>query len=225
MADLSDHLPLEGYDDVSPEEMAKRAADFYAMMKNRRTVRHFSDKPVPHSVIENAIKTAGTAPSGANKQPWHFVAISAADLKSKIRGAAEIEEREFYGGKAGESWLKDLEKFGTDANKPFLETAPYLIVIFKELYELDEDGDKHKNYYLQESIGIATGFLIAALHNAGLATLTHTPSPMGFLREILGRPNNEKAMMVLVAGYPANDAVVPPLTKKPLEEIASWFED
>lgn len=225
MADLSDHVPLDGYDDISDQEMEERATNFFALMARRRTIRHFSDKPVPHSVIANAIRTAGTAPSGANKQPWHFVAISSADLKSKIRAAAEEEERAFYGGKASERWLKDLEKFGTDADKPFLEIAPWLIVVFKELYEKSNDGEKHNNYYVNESVGIATGFLIASLHNAGLATLTHTPSPMGFLREILGRPTNEKSVMLLVAGHPADDAVVPQITKKPLEEISSWMTD
>lgn len=225
MTDLSDHLPLEGYDAISSDEMEKRTAEFYQMMRKRRTVRHFSDKPVPRSIIENAIKTAGTAPSGANKQPWHFVPINAAELKHKIREAAEEEERAFYGGKASDRWLKDLEQFATDANKPFLETAPWLIVIFKELYERTDDGEKRNNYYVSESVGIATGFLIAALHNAGLATLTHTPSPMGFLGDILGRPSNEKAVILLVAGYPGDDAVVPAITKKPLEEISTWFED
>ena len=162
MADISDHIPLEGYENISNEEMEKRASDFYTLMKKRRTVRHFSDKPVPDGVIANAIHTAGTAPSGANKQPWHFVPVGASDLKSKIRHAAEEEERAFYGGKAGDSWLKDLEQFGTDAHKPFLETAPWLIVIFKEIYELKEGDEKHKNYYVNESVGIATGFLIAA---------------------------------------------------------------
>ena len=225
MADISDHIPLEGYEDIPDEEMKKQAADFYDLMRRRRTVRHFSDKPVSRSIIADAIKAAGTAPSGANKQPWHFVAISAADLKSKIRQAAEEEERAFYGGKASERWLNDLEQFGTDANKPFLETAPWLIVIFKELYELTDGGEKQNNYYVNESVGIATGFLIAALHTAGLATLTHTPSPMGFLREILGRPKNEKAEMLLVVGHPTDDAVVPKITKKPLAEISTWIED
>lgn len=224
MADISDHIPLEGYENISNEEMEKRASDFYTLMKKRRTVRHFSDKPVPDGVIANAIRTAGTAPSGANKQPWHFVPVGASDLKGKIRQAAEEEERAFYGGKASDSWLKDLEQFGTDAHKPFLETAPWLIVIFKEIYELKEGDEKHKNYYVNESVGIATGFLIAALHNAGLATLTHTPSPMGFLREILGRPVNEKAVMLLVVGHPAEDAVVPEITKKSLQDISTWFE-
>ncbi len=225
MTDLSDHVPLQGYEDISGEEMEKRTADFYSMMLKRRTVRQFSDKAVPHSVIADAIKAAGTAPSGANKQPWHFAAISATELKSKIREAAEQEEKAFYDGKASERWLKDLEQFGTEANKPFLEIAPWLIVIFKQTYELNGDGEKHNNYYVSESVGIATGFLIAALHNAGLATLTHTPSPMGFLGDILGRPKNERAVILLVAGYPAEDAVVPEITKKPLEEISSWFED
>ena len=225
MTDSTDHLPLEGYSDIPDEEMEQRAANFYTLMRKRRTVRHFSDKAVPRQVIADAIKAAGTAPSGANKQPWHFVAINAADLQSKIRHAAETEERAFYGGKASDRWLKDLEQFGTDANKPFLETAPWLIVIFKETYELKEDGEKHNNYYVSESVGIATGFLIAALHNAGLATLTHTPSPMGFLREILGRPVNEKAVILLVVGHPADDAVVPAITKKPLEGISTWFEE
>ena len=224
MADLSDHIPLKGYEKISNDNMKKRASDFYALMKKRRTVRHFSDQSVARAIIEDAIRTAGTAPSGANKQPWHFVPISAADLKSKIRQAAEEEERAFYGGKAGDSWLKDLEQFGTDANKPFLETAPWLIVIFKEIYELKDGDEKHKNYYVNESVGIATGLLIAALHSAGLATLTHTPSPMGFLRDLLGRPANEKAVMLLVVGHPDKDAVVPEITKKPLDDISTWFE-
>jgi len=225
MTDLSDHIPLEGYPLISDTEMETTAKDFYDLMRKRRTVRHFSNRAVPRSVIENAIKAAGTAPSGANKQPWHFVAVSAPDIKHKIRLAAEEEERAFYGGKASERWLKDLEQFGTDANKPFLETAPWLIIVFKETYGVKEDGEKQNNYYVSESVGIAMGLLIAALHSSGLATLTHTPSPMGFLREILGRPINEKAVLLLVAGHPGEDAVVPDISKKSLDEISSWQTD
>lgn len=208
----------------SEDEMRRRAADFFDLMCRRRTVREFSDKPVPREVIENAILTAGRAPSGANKQPWHFAVISNPDVKSRLRTVAEEEEREFYGGRATPEWLQDLEPFGTDAHKPFLEVAPWLIAVFRQSYGIDEEtGEKTKNYYVHESAGLAAGFLIAALHNAGLATLTHTPSPMGFLNEVCGRPKNEHATMLIVAGYPADNVQVPDIDKKPLDEISSWI--
>lgn len=215
-------IPLEPMPDYSNEEMQERAGEFLTEVRRRRTVRDFSDRPVPRAVIEQCIAAAGTAPSGANMQPWHFAVVGDPDTKRRIREAAEEEERAFYGGKAGDDWLEALAPLGTDANKPFLETAPWLIVVFQQNYGLDPEGERVKHYYVQESVGIATGFLIAALHHCGLATLTHTPSPMKFLREILGRPVNERAIMILVAGHPAADATVPAITKKPLSEIASF---
>jgi nitroreductase len=201
--------------------MQARASTFYDEMR-RRTVREFSDRPVPRSVIEACLRTAGTAPSGANQQPWHFVAVSDPAVKSHIRQAAEAEEREFYERRASQEWLDALAPLGTDAHKPFLEIAPYLIAIFAQTYGMGADGGKIKHYYVTESVGIATGLLIAALHHAGLATLTHTPSPMGFLNEILGRPANERPFLLLVVGYPAENAQVPAITKKALEEIATF---
>ncbi len=215
-------IPLEPMPERSGEEMQQRADTFLAEIRRRRTVRDYSDRPVPRAVIEQCIAAAGTAPSGANMQPWHFAVVGDPETKRRIREAAEEEERAFYGGKAGNDWLEALAPLGTDANKPFLETAPWLIVVFQQNYGLGPDGERVKHYYVQESVGIATGFLIAALHRCGLATLTHTPSPMKFLREILGRPVNERAVMILVAGHPAPDATVPAITKKPLTEIASF---
>jgi len=203
--------------------MFQRAADFYADIRCRRTVRDFSDRPVPREIIENCLRAAGTAPNGANLQPWQFVVITDPNIKREIRVAAEIEEREFYEHRAPPDWLDALEPLETDWKKPFLEIAPYLIAIFYKNYDLLPDGRKVKNYYAQESVGIATGFLIAALHHAGLATLTHTPSPMAFLNKILHRPKNEHPFLLLVVGYPANDAQVPNITKKPLEEIAVFI--
>jgi nitroreductase len=214
--------PLTGYVDYSSEEMAARAAAFYADIRRRRTVRDYSDRPVPREVIEQCLLAAGRAPSGANLQPWHFAVVSNPAVKRQIREAAEAEEREFYSGRAPQEWLDALAPLGTDEHKPFLETAPYLIAIFAQSYGLLPDGRKVKNYYVQESVGIATGFLIAALHNAGLATLTHTPSPMGFLNEVLGRPPNERPFLLLVVGHPAEDAQVPIINKKPLSEIATF---
>jgi len=203
--------------------MQRRASDFFIEMKRRRTVRDFSDRPVPHDVIENCIRTAGTAPSGANQQPWHFVVVSDPEIKYQIRLAAEEEERAFYSGRAPEEWRETLAHLGTDANKPFLETAPSLIIIFAESYGINEQGEKVKNYYASESVGIATGMLISALHHAGLATLTHTPSPMSFLSTILERPTNERPFLILVVGYPQEDAKVPVIIKKPLEDIATFL--
>lgn len=202
--------------------MLERARRFRALMEKRRTVRDFSARPVPRSLIEDCVMTAATAPSGANQQPWTFVCISDAETKSRIRAAAEEEERTFYAGRAGEEWLDALAILGTDENKPFLETAPWLIAIFGQRYGVDTQGGRHKHYYMPESVGIACGFLIAALHNAGLATLTHTPSPMGFLNEICGRPEHERALILLVAGYPDEKAVVPDITRKGAEEVVVW---
>lgn len=205
-------------------EMLARAREFRSLMKRRRTVRDFSDRPVPRQIIEDAVMTAASAPSGANQQPWTFVCISDAAVKSKIRAAAEEEEREFYkGGKTPAEWLDALSPLGTDEHKPFLDVAPWLIVIFGQRYGVAPDGSHVKHYYVPESVGIAMGFLIASLHNAGLATLTHTPSPMGFLNEICGRPANEKPYVLLVAGYPAQDCKVPVIEKKKLEEVSAFI--
>lgn len=216
-------IPLPNYTEHPPQEMLERATAFYEMIKSRRTVREFSERPVDQKIIEQCLLAAGTAPNGANKQPWHFAVISDQEIKSKIREAAEEEEREFYHRRAPEDWLEDLHPFGTDEHKPFLEKAPYLIGIFAQSYHLGESGEKEKHYYVKESVGIATGMLITALHNAGLATLTHTPSPMGFLNEIMQRPSHEKAFLLLVVGYPEDGVQVPDITKKPLKEIASFL--
>jgi iodotyrosine deiodinase len=216
-------LPLTNWHEFQPDEMLRRAAEFRQQMQRRRTVRYFSDREVPREIIEDCLLAAGTAPSGANLQPWHFVVVSDPAIKQRIRVEAEKEEREFYTRKAPQEWLDALAPLGTDANKPFLETAPYLVVIFSQSYGVLADGRKVKNYYVQESVGIATGMLITAVHNAGLVSLTHTPSPMGFLNEILGRPANEKPFLILVVGYPAENAVVPDIGKKPLEEIATFL--
>ena len=206
----------------SDDELLSRSREFRDEMRARRTVRHFSDRPIGRDVIDNCLLVAGAAPSGANLQPWHFAVVSDARVKRRIREDAEKEEREFYDGRAPQEWLDALAPLGTDANKPFLETAPYLIAIFAQAYGVLPDGRKVKNYYVQESVGIATGMLIAALHHAGLASLTHTPSPMGFLNEILSRPPNERPFLLLVVGHPADAAVVPDIGKKPLAEIASF---
>jgi len=218
-------VPLPDYQEVSLEEMRKRAQDFYDEIRRRHTVREYTCRPVPRDLIETCLRAAGTAPSGANHQPWHFVAICDPEMKKKIREAAEQEERDFYSGRAGEEWLSALEPIGTDANKPFLEVAQWLIAIFGERKSHDGKGRDRKNYYVPESVGIATGFLLMALHRVGLATLTHTPSPMKFLNGLLGRPETDKPYILLVVGYPAKDAKVPKhaLIKKPLEEIATFF--
>ena len=212
-------IPLTGYREHAPEEMLERAGEFRAEMQRRRTVRHFSNRPVDRRVIEECVLAAGTAPNGANLQPWHFVVVADAEAKRRIREGAEVEEREFYTRRAPQEWLDALAPLGTDEHKPFLESAPYLIAIFSQRYGIAENGNRVKHYYAPESTGIATGILITALHRAGLATLTHTPSPMGFLNEILGRPANERPFLLLVVGYPADDAVIPDITKKPLDEI------
>tara|TARA_E500000178_G_scaffold342809_1_gene388591 strand:- start:3247 stop:3975 length:729 start_codon:yes stop_codon:yes gene_type:complete len=221
-----DPIPLDAPPTLDDSLMAERADEIFEQLAKRRSVRHFSDKPVPREVIETCIRIAGSAPSGANHQPWHFACVSDPEIKRQIRIAAEQEERAFYGGKAGDNWLDDLSGLGTDADKPFLEIAPWLIAIFAERYGYDSDGNKQKNYYVPESVGIATGLLINALHQLGLVTLTHTPSPMKFLGEILGRPSNERAMILLVVGHPADDAQVPraATVKKPLEQIATFFD-
>jgi nitroreductase len=216
-------IPLQGYVEYAPEEMVRRAQDFYNLMRRRRTVREFSDKPVPREVIENCLKTAGTAPNGANLQPWHFVVVTDPQVKRAIREGAEAEEREFYERRATPEWLEALAPLGTDAHKPFLETAPCLIAIFAQSYGIGEAGQKVHHYYVQESVGIATGLLVAAVHNAGLVSLTHTPSPMGFLNEILKRPKNERPFLLLVVGYPVKDVTVPIIDKKSLEEIATFI--
>lgn len=218
----TNQTPLATYQSYPLLEMQARANAFYDEMRRRRTVRDFSERPVPRSVIEACLRTAGTAPSGANQQPWHFVVVSDSAVKARIRQAAEAEEREFYERRASQEWLDALAPLGTDAHKPFLEVAPYLIAIFAQTYGMGADGGKIKHYYVTESVGIATGLLIAALHHAGLVTLTHTPSPMGFLNEILGRPTNERPFLLLVVGYPAENAQVPTITKKALEEIATF---
>lgn len=214
--------PLFGYQRMPAPAMQLAASENLSRMKRRRTVREFSPEPLPESVIENCLRAAGTAPSGANLQPWHFAVVRDPAIKQQIRVAAEAEEREFYEQRAPQEWLDALAPLGTDASKPFLETAPCLIVVFAKAYELLPDGRRVKNYYVSESVGIATGFLIQALHQAGLATLTHTPSPMAFLNEILVRPPNERPTILLVVGFPADSARVPKITKKSLEEIASF---
>lgn len=206
-----------------PGEMRERSRQFFELMRRRRTVRDFSERPVAVEIIEDCLRTAGTAPSGANRQPWHFAVVSDPAMKREIREDAEEEEREFYQRRAPQDWLDALAPLGTDEHKPFLESAPYLIVIFGQKFEVDAQGNKHKNYYVPESVGIATGLLIAALHNAGLATLTHTPSPMKFLNQILHRPATEKPAMILVVGYPTEDAEVPDISRKSLTDIASFL--
>ncbi len=213
-------LPFQKY---TPAEMAQRAAEFCKEMQRRRTVRDFSARPVDPEIIADCIRTAGTAPNGANLQPWHFVVVSDPTVKRQIREGAEAEEHEFYTRRATDEWLEVLAPLGTDEHKPFLETAPYLIVIFGLTHTILPDGRKIKNYYVSESVGIATGMLIAALHHAGLATLTHTPSPMGFLNKILSRPSIERPFVVLVTGYPAEGAQVPDIQRKPFSEIASFI--
>ncbi len=217
-------IPLPDYREYPVEEMRQRLNDFYTEVNRRRTVREFSDRPVPRDIIETALMAANTAPSGANLQPWHFVAVSGTATKRKIREAAEIEEREFYEHRATPEWLAALEPIGTDSNKPFLETAPYLIAVFLQKFGVLEDGRKVKHYYPTESTGLATGILITALHQAGLVCLTHTPSPMKFLNEILGRPKSERPFLLLVTGYPADDAEVPDINRKSLDEFTSFID-
>jgi len=216
-------IPFTKPIELSDADMLRRSAEYYIFMKSRRTIRNFSDEEVPQEVIDNCLLTASTAPSGANQQPWHFVVVRDASIKSKIRKSAEEEERNFYAGRAGNTWLEALEPLGTDAHKPFLERAPVLIAIFEQKYSVNEQGDKKKHYYAKESVGIATGMLIAALHHAGLVTLTHTPSPMNFLTKILKRPDGERPFLLLVVGHPAMGVEVPDIKKKDLNDISSQF--
>ena len=216
-------IPLPGYREYPPNEMLIRARNFADEMQRRRTVRDFSDRPVPRELIETCLSAAGSAPSGANQQPWHFVAVSDPEIKKRIREAAEVEEREFYAHRVPPEWLEVLRPLGTDENKPFLETAPWLIAVFISRFERLADGTKRKHYYTDESVGLATGLLLAAIHHAGLVALTHTPSPMKFLNRILGRPADlERPFLLLVVGYPAKEAMVPDIQRKPLGEIASF---
>ena len=215
------NIPLDQYREYSPAEMQQRAAAFYADVQRRRTVREFSNKPVQDNVIRDCLLAAGSAPSGANQQPWHFVVVTDPEVKHRIREGAEKEERAFYEHRAPDAWLDALSPLGTQWQKPFLDQAPCLIVIFAQKYGLDGKGDKVKHYYVKESVGIATGFLINALHHSGLVSLTYTPSPMDFLNRILQRPKNEKPFMILVAGYPEKGVTGPDISKKPLSEIAT----
>jgi nitroreductase len=217
-------VPLQTYEELPVEKMREAARAFLETMRRRRTVREFSDRPVPRDVIEDCLLAAGTAPNGANRQPWRFVVVGDAEIKARIRTEAEVEEKAFYSGKAPKEWIDALEHLGTDEHKPFLERAPWLIVIFAESYKVMADGTKAKNYYVTESVGIATGMLITALHHAGLVTLTHTPSPMKFLNDLLGRPANERPFLILVLGYPDAGATVPDITKKAIEDIAVFVE-
>jgi len=214
--------PLE-FVKYTPEQMLERSTAYYDEMARRRSVRHYSDRAVDRAIVENAIRTAGTAPSGAHKQPWHFALVGGLEVKRKIREAAEAEERESYENRMPQTWLDDLAPLGTDWHKPFLTTCPWLVVILAKTYGLEESGEKRKNYYVQESVGIAVGMLLAALHHAGLATLTHTPSPMGFLPEALGRPGNERAYMLVALGYPEEGCEVPQLERLPLESIMTSY--
>jgi nitroreductase len=220
-----DSSPLTDYIEYPVEEMRLRSENFYLDIKRRHSIRSFSDRPVPKEIIENCIKAAATAPSGANHQPWHFVAVHSSDIKKKIREQAEFHERGFYEGRAGKEWLGALKALGTDANKPYLENAPWLIAIFSQKKGGISSTEKNTNYYVHESVGIATGFLINALHTSGLVTLTHTPKPMSFLSKVCGRPENDRAYMLLITGYPSEDATVPQhaLVKKPLNEIATFL--
>ncbi len=218
-------IPLPDRAEMSDEEMQAAAEDFLTFMQKRHTVRDYTDRPVPRDVIERCIAAAGTAPSGANHQPWHFVAISKAEMKARVRAAAEEEEENFYAGGAGEEWLKALEPVGTNADKPHLTDAPWLIVVFAQRWGETKDGHRYKNYYVPESVGIACGFLLTALHHAGLVSLTHTPNPMRFLNEMCGRPASEKPIMIVAVGHPAEGATVPAVAKikKPLKDILTTF--
>ena len=215
-------IPLSQYRAFPVEDMQQRAREFHEHLKTRRTVREYSEREVPREIIKECLLTAGTAPSGANQQPWHFAVVADPAIKKTIREAAEEEERAFYSGRAPDEWLEALSHLGTDEHKPFLEIAPYLIVVFSQNHGVKSDGSTLKHYYVAESVGLATGMLIAAIHNAGLVSLTHTPSPMRFLNDILGRPSNERPFLILVVGYPADDVKVPKITKKTLDEIASF---
>jgi nitroreductase len=225
-----DFIMVEGFKHVryrqetyTKDIMQRRSNSFFEWLDKRRSVRQFTDKPVDAVVIENIIKAASTAPSGAHKQPWTFCVVQDQTIKSKIRVAAEEEERRSYSERMSESWIKDLKPLGTDSNKPFLEIAPYLIIVFKKPFEYDEGGNKCQNYYVNESVGLACGMLITAIHNAGLVTLTHTPSPMRFLEKILNRPDNERAFLLLPVGYAADEVYVPDIHRKTLSDVMEWY--
>ena len=222
---LIDNYPYISYSKpiLSDQEMLERTQSFYEKMDSRRSVREFSDRKVAREVIENVIKTASTAPSGAHKQPWTFCVVASDDIKKQIRLAAEEEERASYESRMSSEWLDHLKPLGTDWQKPFLETAPYLIIVFRRIYEFGEDGTKKNNYYVQESVGLATGFLLAAIHDAGLVSLTHTPSPMNFMSKILNRPANEKPFLLIPVGYPAQECWVPDIERKELNEISVFY--
>ncbi|MFK8045456.1 MAG: nitroreductase family protein [Crocinitomicaceae bacterium] len=222
MTDSAKYIPYKSIE-IPNNDQYTAATEFYALMDKRRSVREFSNKWVEESVIETIIKTAGTAPSGAHKQPWVFCAISNKELKHEIRLLAEAEEKLNYGSRMGEDWKKDLEPFGTNPVKEFIDIAPWLIIVMRKPFDLDENGNKHKNYYVAESVGIAAGMLISAIHQAGLVTLTHTPSPMDFLAKILERPNNEKPFLLMPVGHPAKGAQIPDLQRKPIDEIAKYY--
>lgn len=214
--------PWDEYRRIPAEEMQREARDHFEIMSRRRSVRAFSDEPVPPDVIESCLRTAGTAPNGAARQPWHFVVVQSPEKKQQIRVAAEKEERAFYGGRASDEWLRALRPFGTNPEKPFLERAPALIAVFAQSYRLEADGTRSRNYYVNESVGLACGFLVTALHRSGLACLVHTPSPMGFLNGILDRPKNERAYLLLIVGYPEADVRVPILSRRPFAEMVSF---
>ena len=223
---MPEPYPFVRYDPVrlTPDESIQRARDFFALMDKRRSVRHFSDRPVDVEVVEDLVRAASTAPSGAHKQPWTFCVLSDPALKHRIREAAEEEERASYNGRMPPEWLEDLAPLGTDWQKPFLEAAPFLIIVFKRAYETNPDGSKRKNYYVEESVGIACGFLLAAIHHAGLVSLTHTPSPMGFLAKLLERPDNERLFLLIPVGYPSDECLVPDLRRKALGEVMARYE-
>lgn len=222
MSEQSGFIPYPGLQ-YEEQQVIDHSIAFFNLMNQRRSLREFSGRPIPKTVIEHIIKTASSAPSGAHKQPWTFCAVSNPEVKKAIREAAEKEEYENYHGRMSEDWLEDLVPFGTDWHKPFLETAPYLIIVFKKAYDL-VDGKKHKNYYVNESVGLAAGFLLAAIHQAGLVSLTHTPSPMNFLQKVLNRPENERPFLLIPVGYPAEGATVPNITRKALSEVAVFYE-
>ena len=207
----------------SDEDLIAKSKEINTLLQNRRSIRDFSEKSIPAEVIDNIVRIAASAPSGANKQPWHFCIISSEEFKAKVRDAAETEEYTNYHGRMSKEWLEDLKKFGTDWHKKFLTTAPYLVVVFKKSYDLEEDGGKAKNYYVNASVGIACGFLLSAIHQLGLVSLTHTPSPMNFLSELLKRPSNEKAYLLIPIGYPSDEATVPDIVRKPLSEISTKY--
>lgn len=218
------HIPFIPDISLPPKEIITECKNYRDQMEKRRSLRFFSDVPVPREAVEQLIMTASTAPSGANKQPWTFCAVSSPDIKRQIREAAEEEEYRSYHGRMSEEWLRDLAAFGTDWHKPFLETAPWLIIVFRRIYEFGENGKKENNYYVGESVGIASGFFLTAIHQAGLVALTHTPSPMDFLTKLLERPANEKPYLLIPIGYPAPDATVPDIVRKPSEEVIAWYE-